>query len=458
MTLQLKRWIDKINHKESLIYDIPDYFQYGKLVRATGMVMEAIGLQLPIGSTCFIEKKEENSITNIECEVVGFNGQNLFLMPLEGVDGICPGARVHSQDLYNSKISTRLLPIGYSLLGRVLNSSGKFLDKLPVPKTYKKKSLYTKPINPLLRDPIKKVLDVGVRAINGLLTVGIGQRMGIFSGSGVGKSILLGMMAKYTKADIIVVGLIGERGREVKDFIENILGEKGISRSVVIAAPADVSPMLRIQGAIYATRIAEYFRDKGKHVLLIMDSLTRYAMAQREISLAIGEPPATKGYPPSVFAKLSELVERTGNGTDNKGSITAFYTVLTEGDDQQDPIADSSRSILDGHIVLSRFLSESGHYPSIDIESSISRTMSNIVTESHFKCVQKVKQLISSYQKNRDLLSVGAYSSGSDPILDIAIKNYPKIEKYLKQDLNQSCSYEESCLQLNNLCSNNFNI
>jgi flagellum-specific ATP synthase len=259
--------------------------------------------------------------------------------------------------------------------------------------------------------------------------------MGLFAGSGVGKSVLLGMMARYTSADVIVVGLIGERGREVKEFITDILGPEGMARSVVVAAPADTSPLMRLQGAAYATTIAEYFRDQGKDVLLIMDSLTRYAMAQREIALAIGEPPATKGYPPSVFAKLPQLVERAGNGTEGGGSITAFYTVLTEGDDQQDPIADSARAILDGHIVLSRRLAEQGHYPAIDIEASISRAMNHLVSQQHFSSVQHFKHLYAHFQRNHDLISVGAYVSGSDPLLDEGIRMYPHMESFLKQGM-----------------------
>jgi len=277
--------------------------------------------------------------------------------------------------------------------------------------------------------------------------------MGLFAGSGVGKSVLLGMMARYTQAEIIVVGLIGERGREVKDFIDNILGSAGLARSVVVAAPADVSPLLRLQGASYATRIAEDFRDRGLDVLLIMDSLTRYAMAQREIALAIGEPPATKGYPPSVFAKLPALVERAGNGVKEGGSITAFYTVLTEGDDQQDPIADSARAILDGHIVLSRRLAESGHYPAIDIEASISRAMTELIEPVHYKKVQNFKQLLSSYQRNRDLVSVGAYAAGSDPLLDRAIRLYPQMEAYLQQAIYESSGYQEASDKLDALFS-----
>jgi len=275
--------------------------------------------------------------------------------------------------------------------------------------------------------------------------------MGLFAGSGVGKSMLLGMMARFTSAQVIVVGLIGERGREVKEFIEEILGKDGLARAVVVAAPADVSPLLRLQGAAYATSLAEYFRDQGLDVLLIMDSLTRYAMAQREIALAIGEAPATKGYPPSVFAKLPALVERTGNGPPGGGSITAFYTVLTEGDDQQDPIADSARAILDGHIVLSRTLAESGHYPAIDIEASISRVMSALVDDDTFDKVRKFKQMLSRYQRNRDLINVGAYQSGRDALLDRAITLHPQMEAFLQQRIRDRCDHADAVSQLETL-------
>ena len=270
-----------------------------------------------------------------------------------------------------------------------------------------------------------------------MLTVGRGQRLGLFAGSGVGKSVLLGMMARYTTADVIVVGLIGERGREVKEFIEQILGPEGLARSVVVAAPADTPPLVRMQGAAYAMTIAEHLRDQGRHVLLIMDSLTRYAMAQREIALVIGEPPATKGYPPSVFARLPQLVERAGNGVHGGGSITAFYTVLTEGDDPQDPIADAARAILDGHIVLSRSLAEAGHYPAIDIEASISRAMHSLVPAPQMQRVRRFKQMYSRYQRNRDLINVGAYAAGSDALLDQAIAAWPRIESFLQQDMRE---------------------
>ncbi|CFM47460.1 flagellum-specific ATP synthase FliI [Bordetella pertussis] len=346
----------------------------------------------------------------------------------------------------------RHLPVGNAMLGRVVDGAGRPLDGLGPLAGAEQAPLTALPINPLSRAPIDSVLDVGVRAINGLLTVGRGQRMGLFAGSGVGKSVLLGMMARYTRADIIVVGLIGERGREVKEFIEHNLGPEGLARSVVVAAPADVSPLLRLQGASYATRLAEHFRDQGLDVLLIMDSLTRFAMAQREIALAIGEPPATKGYPPSVFAKLPALVERTGMGAPGPngkaGSITAFYTVLAEGDDQQDPIADSARAILDGHVVLSRHLAEAGHYPAIDIEASISRAMTSLITTEQFQQVRRFKQILSRYQRNRDLISVGAYVAGADPQLDDAIARYPRLEAYLQQNIGDSVDYGTAIDQL----------
>lgn len=448
MSQQLKNWLSVMDRVEEKLGELPRFRQYGKLTRATGLVMEAVGLKLPIGALCIVERQTGQAILPVECEVVGFNGQTLYLMPLEHVDGILPGARAYAPEA--DKGAGKQLPVGLHLLGRVLDAQGRPLDGRP-PAGKPVAGLFTPSFNPLHRDPIKSVLDVGVRAINGLLTVGRGQRMGLFAGSGVGKSVLLGMMARFTTADVIVVGLIGERGREVKDFIENILGEEGLSRAVVIAAPADVSPILRMQGAVYATRIAEDYRDRGMNVLLIMDSLTRYAMAQREVALAIGEPPATKGYPPSVFARLPALVERAGNGMRGGGSITAFYTVLTEGDDQQDPIADSARAILDGHIVLSRRLAEAGHYPAIDIEASISRAMTELIPHVQYRKVQRFKQLLSTYQLNRDLVSVGAYVKGSDPLLDRAIDQYPALEAFLHQAIHERSGYDEAIAALSQL-------
>ena len=448
MSQQLKNWLSVMDRVEEKLGELPRFRQYGKLTRATGLVMEAVGLKLPIGALCIVERQTGQAILPVECEVVGFNGQTLYLMPLEHVDGILPGARAYAPEA--DKGAGKQLPVGLHLLGRVLDAQGRPLDGRP-PAGKPVAGLFTPSFNPLHRDPIKSVIDVGVRAINGLLTVGRGQRMGLFAGSGVGKSVLLGMMARFTTADVIVVGLIGERGREVKDFIENILGEEGLSRAVVIAAPADVSPILRMQGAVYATRIAEDYRDRGMNVLLIMDSLTRYAMAQREVALAIGEPPATKGYPPSVFARLPALVERAGNGMRGGGSITAFYTVLTEEDDQQDPIADSARAILDGHIVLSRRLAEAGHYPAIDIEASISRAMTELIPHVQYRKVQRFKQLLSTYQRNRDLVSVGAYVKGSDPLLDRAIDQYPALEAFLHQAIHERSGYDEAIAALSQL-------
>jgi flagellum-specific ATP synthase len=426
----------------------------GRLTRAAGLVLEAVGLRLSVGAEVMIELPPGSSLPMAEAEVVGFSGDKLFLMPTTEVIGLLPGARVYpleSAPIADPMAGAKRLPVGWELLGRVLDASGRPLDGLGPLGAHADAPLSAPVINPLNREPIHKVLDVGVRAINALLTVGRGQRMGLFAGSGVGKSVLLGTMARYTSAEVIVIGLIGERGREVKEFIEQILGEEGLARSVVIAAPADVSPLLRMQAAAYSTSLAEYFRDQGKHVLLLMDSLTRYAMAQREIALAVGEPPATKGYPPSVFAKLPALVERTGNGPAGGGSITAFYTVLTEGDDQQDPIADSARAILDGHIVLSRSLAEAGHYPAIDIEASISRAMTALIHDNHLDKTRMFKQMLSRYQRNRDLINVGAYSSGRDAVLDRAIALYPRMEAFLQQGFRECANFEPSLAMLDAL-------
>lgn len=434
----------------------------GRLIRVAGLVMEAVGLHLPVGSTCVIH---QDGLPATEAEVVGFSGERVFLMPASGIQGLAPGARVSplianppapvygvaAQPCVRTNTQVKHLPVGEGLLGRVVDGTGRPLDKLGPLRYDVRLPLTSRPINPIDRDPISEPLDVGVRAINALLTVGRGQRMGLFAGSGVGKSVLLGMMARYTSADVIVVGLIGERGREVKEFIENILGSDGLARAVVVAAPADTSPLMRMQGAVYATTIAEFFRDRGKHVLLIMDSLTRYAMAQREIGLAINEPPATRGYPPSVFAKLPQLVERAGNGDSNNGSITAFYTVLTEGDDQQDPIADAARAILDGHIVLSRSLADQGHYPAIDIEQSISRALHSLVDDDTFESIRRFKQLYARYQRNRDLVSVGAYVAGTDSVLDTALGCYPKMEALLQQNMREKVDLPASVAALRQL-------
>jgi flagellum-specific ATP synthase len=336
------------------------------------------------------------------------------------------------------------LPVGDGLLGRVVDSQGQPMDRKGPLAQVHDEPVTRRPINAMDRDPVRTPLDTGVRAINAMLTVGRGQRIGLFAGTGVGKSVLLGMMARYTQADVIVVGLIGERGREVKEFIEDILGPEGLRRAIVVAAPADTPPLMRLQGAAYATAIAERFRDRGQHVLLLMDSLTRYAMAAREIALAIGEPPATKGYPPSVFARLPQLVERAGNAAAGGGSITGFYTVLTEGDDPQDPVADAARAILDGHIVLSRRLAEAGHYPAIDVEASISRVMPAVTSPHQYEAARRFKSVFSRYQRNRDLISVGAYVAGADPALDAAIAAFPQMEGFLQQPMDQSSSLQDA--------------
>jgi len=347
-----------------------------------------------------------------------------------------------------SEDRTRHLPVGDGLLGRVVDSNGQPMDRKGPIEHVHNEPLIRRPINAMDRDPVRRPLDTGVRAINAMLTVGRGQRIGLFAGTGVGKSVLMGMMARYTEADVIVVGLIGERGREVKEFIEDILGADGIRRAVVVAAPADAPPLTRMQGANYATAIAEHFRDRGQHVLLLMDSLTRYAMAQREIALAIGEPPATKGYPPSCFAKLPQLVERSGNGLEGGGSITAFYTVLSEGDDQQDPIADAARGILDGHIVLSRELAEAGHYPAIDVEKSVSRVMSNVAEGPHLDAARRFRQLHAKHNKARDLIQLGAYAPGHDAELDLAVRLHSPMNSLLQQDMHQRAPLAASVRQL----------
>ncbi|MEO5735245.1 MAG: flagellar protein export ATPase FliI [Rubrivivax sp.] len=429
----------------------------GTLLRVNGLVLEAAGIRVPGGSVCEV-MSEGSSRTTVLAEVVGFNGDRAYLMPTGELHGLASGARVvpralpcvpprlgNEAHLWRRSEDRGLhLPVGAGLLGRVVDSHGAPIDRLGPLQDVTSAPMARRPINAMDRAPIRTPLDTGVRAINALLTVGRGQRIGLFAGTGVGKSVLLGMMARYTEADVIVVGLIGERGREVKEFIEDILGEAGLARSVVVAAPADAPPLLRMQGASYATAIAEHFRDQGLHVLLLMDSLTRFAMAQREIALAIGEPPATKGYPPSCFAKLPQLVERSGNGAHGHGSITAFYTVLSEGDDPQDPIADAARGILDGHIVLSRELAEGGHYPAIDVERSISRVMTAVASSAHVQAARRLRMLLSRHAKARDLIQLGAYVPGHDVELDTAVRLHPQICALLQQDMHDRADLASS--------------
>ncbi len=431
----------------------------GLLVRVAGLVLEAAGIRVPVGSVCEVRMPGQAPVL---AEVVGFSGDRAYLMPTGEVHGLASGARVvprqtpvvalklgaNQHPWRRSEDRTLHLPVGDGLLGRVVDSNGHPMDRKGPLSQVRNEPLVRRPINAMDRDPVRRPLDTGVRAINAMLTVGRGQRIGLFAGTGVGKSVLMGMMARYTEADVIVVGLIGERGREVKEFIEDILGADGIRRAVVVAAPADAPPLTRMQGANYATAIAEHFRDRGQHVLLLMDSLTRYAMAQREIALAIGEPPATKGYPPSCFAKLPQLVERSGNGLEGGGSITAFYTVLSEGDDQQDPIADAARGILDGHIVLSRELAEAGHYPAIDVEKSVSRVMGNVADAPHLDAARRFRQLYAKHNKARDLIQLGAYAPGTDTELDLAVRLHAPMTGLLQQDMHQRAPLSASVRQL----------
>ncbi len=414
----------------------------GRITRSVGLTLEAVGINVSVGHQCEVIGKDGR---RIEAEVVGFAGDTAYLMPIKSVEGLQPGARVVPVS------AQRGIRVGPGLLGRVINGLGQPLDNRGPLSGNDLIDFNTREINPLNRHPISEPLDVGVRAINSLITVGRGQRLGLFAGSGVGKSVLMGMMTRFTTADVVVVGLVGERGREVKEFIEQILGREGLARAVVVASPADDAPLMRLRAAQLSSRVAEYYRDKGRNVLLLMDSLTRFAQAQREIALAVGEPPATKGYPPSVFARIPQLVERAGNAAEGEGSITAFYTVLTEGDDLQDPIADAARAILDGHIVLSRRLAEEGIYPAIEVETSISRAMPNIVSDEHLKLMQRFKQLLSRYEQNRDLITIGAYAPGSDPETDFAIERFPRMREFIQQGLNQAVLMDESLAALRSL-------
>ncbi len=417
----------------------------GRLRRMVGLTLEAVGCQAPLGGRCTVELMDGS---RAETEVVGFNDESLYLMPVGDIHGVTQGAYVVPS---NKQFQ---VPVGDGLLGRVVDGAGKPIDGKGPLEAFEHRSLNGKPVNPLDRSIISEPLDVGIRAINALLTVGKGQRIGLFAGSGVGKSVLLGMMTQATAADVVVVGLIGERGREVQEFIQKILGKEGMRRAVVVATPADDSPLMRMHGAMLTHTIAEYFRDQGKDVLLLVDSLTRFAMAQREIGLSVGEPPTTKGYPPSVFAKLPKLVERAGMGGENGGSITAFYTVLVEGGDHDEPIADAARGILDGHFVLSRDIAASGRYPALDVESSVSRVMNDVVAPEHQQLAQQFRQIYGRYTQNEDLISVGAYQRGSDPRIDEAIDYYPLMNQFLSQQRGEAADIETSVGGLNQLFQN----
>jgi flagellum-specific ATP synthase len=405
---------------------------HGSLVRTIGLVMEARGIPVAIGERCFVESDRGRLVS---AEAVGFDGDRVLLMAEGHGDGLAPGARVIPAG------RTIEVAVGPQLLGRVVDGAGLPLDSKGKLRCPDRMPLFGRPINPLRRSLVEVPLDVGVRAVNTLFTLGRGSRFGLFAGSGVGKSVLLGMMARYTAADAVVVGLIGERGREVKEFVDCILGPDGLAKAVVVAAPADASALERVHGAYRATAIAEYFREQGQHVLLLIDSLTRFALAQREIGLAIGEIPASRGYPPSVFQRIAALCERAGNRENGAGSITALYTVLVEGDDLNDPVADSTRAILDGHLMLTRRLAEAAHFPAIDIGASVSRVMSSVVPGEQMELARRLKRLCSLLEANRDIITIGAYRPGHDVELDRAVTLRPMIEQFLCQDIGTAASF-----------------
>jgi flagellum-specific ATP synthase len=422
----------------------PEPQRSGTLVRLVGLTLETRGIMAPLGACCEVMGKEGH---RVEAEVVGFNDKTLYLMPFTDPVGVGPGDTVRVMS------NSGQVRLGNELLGRVIDGRGMPIDGKPMPHLPDQLSLLGCPLNPMERGPIEEILDVGVKAINGALTIGRGQRIGLVAGSGVGKSVLLGMLTRFTKADIVVIGLIGERGREVQAFISESLGEEGLAKSVVVAAPANVSPVLRLKATHMTHVIAEYFRDQGKNVLMLCDSLTRVAHAQREIGLAIGEPPTAKGYPPSVFALLPNLIERGGVGRHGHGSITSIYTVLAEGDDGNDPIVDIARASLDGQVMLSRRLADQAHYPAIDLNGSISRVMQTLVSPEELKQSNKLRRLWSVYQQNADLVQVGAYEAGSNPELDEAIRIREQMVDFLRQDMDKGEDYAMTRNQLSHILS-----
>ncbi|PQA84633.1 flagellum-specific ATP synthase FliI [Limnohabitans sp. TS-CS-82] len=422
----------------------PEPQRSGTLVRLVGLTLETRGIMAPLGACCEVIGQGGH---RVEAEVVGFNDKTLYLMPFTDPVGVGPGDTVRVMS------NSGMVNLGNELLGRVIDGRGMPIDGKPMPHLPDQLSLLGRPLNPMERGPIDHILDVGVKAINGALTIGRGQRIGLVAGSGVGKSVLLGMLTRFTKADIVVIGLIGERGREVQAFIHESLGEEGLAKSVVIAAPANVSPVLRLKATHMTHVVAEYFRDQGKNVLMLCDSLTRVAHAQREIGLAIGEPPTAKGYPPSVFALLPNLIERGGVGRHGHGSITSIYTVLAEGDDGNDPIVDIARASLDGQVMLSRRLADQAHYPAIDLNGSISRVMQTLVSPEELKQSNKLRRLWSVYQQNADLVQVGAYEAGSNPELDDAIRLREQMVDFLRQDMDKGQDYAMTRNQLSHMLS-----
>ncbi len=417
---------------------------WGKVTNIVGLVIEGYCPHASIGSLC--QLTPTNGGKDIYAEIVGFKDSKALLMPLGDIRGLGPGSLIRVVK------SSATIKVGNNLLGRVIDAMEIPQDGFPAPVLTEQKPLYSLPPGPMDRQNITETLDLGVRAINGLLTCGLGQRMGIMSGSGIGKSVLLGMMAKYSKSDINVIALIGERGREVREFIERDLGKDGLARSVIVVVTSDQSPLLRMRGAFVATSIAEYFCSQGKNVLLMMDSVTRFAMAMREIGLAVGEPPTTKGYTPSVFATLPKLLERAGRFR-NQGTITGLYTVLVDGDDLTEPVADSVRSILDGHIVLSRSLAARNHFPAIDVLNSASRVMRDIISPRHLELAGKAREVLASYEEAADLINIGAYAKGSNPKIDYAISKIDAINDFLKQDYSQTTTLKKSLERLGILLS-----
>jgi flagellum-specific ATP synthase len=411
----------------------------GKVTDIVGLVIEAQGPMSRLGTVCDIYTQGDHR--KISAEVLGFRGNKVMMMPLEEMRGIGPGCPIVARR------QRAVIPVGSGLLGRVIDGLGNPIDGKGPIAAESEYPIYGMPVNPLSRKRITRPLDLGIRAINGLLTLGCGQRIGIFAGSGVGKSVLLGMIARKTAADVNVIALIGERGREVNEFIDKELGAQGLKRSVIVVATSDHLPLIRMRGAFIATAIAEFFRDQGRHVNFMMDSVTRFAMAQREIGLALGEPPTTKGYTPSVFTLLPKLCERAGTAA-NSGTITGLYTVLVEGDDTNEPIADALRSILDGHINLSRDLANQAHYPAIDILGSVSRVMEDIIDAKQRQCARKLKEIMATYRKAEDLINIGAYVAGSNPKIDYAIAMIEKINRYLRQDIDETSPFNECIAQL----------
>ncbi len=414
------------------------FTQYGRIFKASNYLIEAKGLTARIGTLCLVQSDDSSKSY---AEVVGFKGDITYLMSYQELAGLSPNCKIVQLNEFATK------PYGMGLLGRVVDAYGNHIDSLEPIQSVQYLNEYTRAISPLSKARILQPLDIGVKAINGLLTVGQGQRVGLMAGSGVGKSVLLGMIAKHADVDVIVIGLIGERSREVREFIDDNLNGS-MQKMVMVVATADASPLNRIQAAEYASSIAEHFRDQNKKVLLLLDSLTRYAQAIRELGLALGEPPTTKGYPPSVFTKIPKLIERVGNAEENGGSITGIYTVLAESDDIQDPIIDCARSILDGHFVLSRYLAEQGHFPAIDIEQSISRVMGFVIDQKHADAARAFKTALQRYNEQKDFMAMGTYQKGLDPEFDAILSKIPKMKQFLTQSVNEQSDFSKDVAQL----------